>query len=160
MKDGRTLVAGIGNVFLGDDGFGVEVVRRLAEQPAGDGVCVRDFGIRGLDLAYALLEFERVILVDAAPRGGTPGTLYVIEPDLAALGDADAAPFGHALVPTRALAMARAMGGRLRFVRVVGCEPAHLPDPDDLAVGLSPPVAGAVDGAVALVRQLLEAPDA
>lgn len=161
MTAPRTLVAGVGNVFLGDDGFGVEVVRRLAERPAREDVSVVDFGIRGFDLTYALLEYERVILVDAAPRGGTPGTLYVIEPDLAGLGDAGAcAALGHGLVPARALAMAQAMGARLRYVRVVGCEPARVHDGDEIAVGLSPPVAGAVDGAVALVEDLLERPDA
>jgi hydrogenase maturation protease len=158
----RTLVAGIGNVFLGDDGFGVEVARRLAERPAKPDVHVCDFGIRGVDLTYALLDgFERVILVDAAPRGGAPGTLYVIEPDLALLGRGE--PVGleaHRLDPARALAMARSMGAALRYVRVVGCEPARIPDGDDVDVGLSREVAAAVDEAVALIEELLEVPDA
>src|SRR6516225_7125141 len=83
MEQPRILVAGIGNIFLGDDAFGVEVARRLAARPQPDGVRVADFGIRGIDLTYALLDgYETVILVDATPRGGQPGTLYVIEPDV------------------------------------------------------------------------------
>lgn len=159
MTPARTLVAGIGNVFLGDDGFGVEVVRRLAARRSRPDVAVIDFGIRGIDLTYALLEHERVILVDAVPRGRPPGTLYVIEPDLAALA-ATAAPAGHGMAPAHALSMARAMGAALRYVRVVGCEPARVPRGEDLAVGLSPPVAAAIDGAVALVEELLEVGDA
>lgn len=162
MTTSRTLVAGIGNVFLGDDGFGVEVVRRLAERPARDNVRIVDFGIRGVDLTYALLDgYERVILVDAAPRGGTPGTLYVIEPDLS--GHSGALPQSleaHGLVPSQVLSVAQAMGGRLPFVRVVGCEPARVPGDDDIEVALSPPVAAAVEPAVALIEELLEAPHA
>ena len=83
MESPRILVAGVGNIFLGDDAFGVEVARRLARRCWSDEVCVVDFGIRGLDLAYALLYggYDAVILIDAAPRGAAPGTLYVIEPD-------------------------------------------------------------------------------
>ena len=80
-RPARILIAGIGNIFLGDDAFGVEVARRLVRRRLPDGVRVVDFGIRGLDLTYALLDgYEAVILVDAAPRGGPPGTLYVLEP--------------------------------------------------------------------------------
>jgi hydrogenase maturation protease len=155
---GRTLVAGIGNIFLGDDGFGVEVVRRLAERPARPDACIVDFGIRGIDLSHALMDFERAILVDATPRGRAPGTLYVLEPALSELDDGGAfAGGGHGVVPTVALSMARALGGRLRYLRVVGCEPARVPDDGDIDVGLSEPVAAAVDGAVALVEELLEA---
>ncbi len=161
MTAGRTLVAGIGNIFLGDDGFGVEVVRRLAERPAREGVSVVDFGIRGLDLTYALLDYDRIILVDATPRGRAPGTLYVLEPDLTQLDGSEIPSLeAHSLVPERALTIAQAMGGRLRFVRVVGCEPAEVPGAEDISVGLSPPVAAAVDGAVKLVEGLLEATDA
>lgn len=155
----RTLVAGIGNVFLGDDGFGVEVVRRLSERSARSDVTIVDFGIRGVDLTYALLDgYDRVILVDATPRGRAPGTLYVIEPDLTRVGGAEPTRLeAHGLVPTQALAMAQAMGGRLRHVRVVGCEPARVPAGDDVEVGLSPPVAAAVEPAVALLEELLKA---
>ncbi len=82
MTPPRILIAGIGNIFLGDDAFGSEVARRLAAQPIPDGVRVVDFGIRGFDLAYALIDgYDATILVDATPRGGSPGTLYLIEPD-------------------------------------------------------------------------------
>lgn len=158
----RTLVAGIGNVFLGDDGFGVEVIRRLCERSKRDDVCIVDFGIRGIDLTYALLDgYDRVILVDAAPRGGAAGTLYVLEPDLAGLDvSAPNSLEAHSLVPSQVLLLAQGMGAVLRFVRVVGCEPARVPLDDDICVGLSPPVAAAVEGAVALVEELLEAPHA
>ena len=80
----RVLVAGIGNVFLGDDGFGVEVARRLRGQALGDGVDVADFGIRGVHLAYELADgrYDAAVLVDAVSRGGAPGTFYAIEPDV------------------------------------------------------------------------------
>lgn len=160
MTSPATLVAGIGNIFLGDDGFGVEVVRRLTERPARQDVRVVDFGIRGVDLAYALLEgYDRVILVDAVARGGAPGTLYVLEPELPELGDAaPTSTEAHGLVPTQALSMAQAMGARLPFLRVVGCEPGQLGADDDIQVGLSPPVAAAVPGAVGLIVELLEVP--
>ena len=81
--NGRILVAGIGNIFLADDGFGCEVVRWLAERELPDNVEVRDFGIRGMDLAYALMDpYEAVVLVDAVSRGEDPGTVYLIEAEV------------------------------------------------------------------------------
>lgn len=113
----RVLVAGIGNVFLGDDGFGVVLAGRVAV----DGVDVADFGIRGLDLAYALADYDVVVFLDATPRGGVPGTLYVIEPDLEGLPlDVDA----HAMDPVKVLALAKTLGGALPKTYVLGCEPA------------------------------------
>src|ERR1700723_3076747 len=108
------LVAGIGNIFLGDDGFGVEVVRGLTTRSMPEGVTVKDFGIRGFDLAYALLDpWNTVILVDALPRGGTPGTLYTFEPDLANVGN-PASPLAsldpHSMDPVRVLHLAASMG--------------------------------------------------
>jgi hydrogenase maturation protease len=151
----RVLVAGIGNVFFGDDGFGVEVVRRLSARPQRDGVQVADFGIRGLDLAYALADgYDAAILVDAAPRGGVPGTLYVLEPDVPEVpmsGLTDT----HSLEPTKILGMVRTIGGRLPVLRLVGCEPAAAAD-DDMTMGLSAPVAAAVDEAVDLVEALVD----
>jgi hydrogenase maturation protease len=122
----RVLVAGIGNIFLGDDGFGVEVVQRLAQRAWPAGVRVADFGIRGYDLALALADDDvTAILVDALPRGGTPGTLYVVEPDLDRLaGTAGVDP--HSLDPVQVLRFAKTLGGRPRRVLVVGCEPATL----------------------------------
>ena len=111
------LVAGIGNVFLGDDGFGV---RAGAARVATTGVDVVDFGIRGMDLAYALADYDVVVFLDATPRGEPPGTLYVIEPDLDGLPlDVDA----HAMDPVKVLALAKTLGGELPRTLVLGCEP-------------------------------------
>jgi hydrogenase maturation protease len=152
---GRVLVAGIGNVFFGDDGFGVEVARRLGARPQPEGVQVADFGIRGLDLAYALGDgYDAAILVDALPRGRAPGTLYVIEPDLAS-SPAGALTDTHGLEPAKILSVVPTMGGGLPLLRVVGCEPAVGADAEEMTVGLSAPVAAAVDEAVALVEALI-----
>lgn len=152
----RILVAGIGNIFLGDDGFGVEVVRRLAGKlPAS--VRLVDFGIRGLDLAFALMDgHETTILVDAISRNGTPGTIYTIEPDLAELalpepGSLDA----HSLDPVAVLSLARSMGAVLNRVLVVGCEPASLGDEESWEIGLSAPVKAAVEEAVGVIESLV-----
>ena len=145
----RVLVAGVGNIFFGDDGFGVEVSRRLSQRALPDGVQVRDFGIRGLDLTYALLEgWDAAILVDALPRGGDPGTLYVLDPGA---GAAPPVLDPHAMHPARVLAMARELGATPPVLRVVGCEPGVA---EEMQVGLSPVVAAAVDPACALVEQL------
>jgi hydrogenase maturation protease len=149
------LVAGIGNVFLGDDGFGVEVARRLRERVRPPGVEVADFGIRGVDLAYALGEgWDAAILVDAAPRGQPPGTLHVIEPETDA--PPPAALDGHAMDPLTVLGLARRLGHVPARVLVVGCEPASVStDPDDVTMRLSAPVTAAVEGAMALVEGLV-----
>ena len=117
----RILVAGVGNIFLGDDGFGVAVANRLAERELPEGVDVRDFGIRGMDLAYALQDgYDAVVFVDAAPRGEAPGTLSVIEPVL----DLDEVVLDtHGMDPLRVIALARALGGIPPRVLVVACEP-------------------------------------
>jgi hydrogenase maturation protease len=151
----RILVAGLGNVFFGDDGFGVEVAQRLARRPLGDDVRVVDFGIRGFDLTYALLEdWDAAILVDAMARGGAPGTLYVIEPALCDVGSA-AIVETHGMDPMRVLAVVRSMGGALEGLRVVGCEPALLGDGDEPLQGLSAEVEAAVEPAIALVEKLV-----
>jgi hydrogenase maturation protease len=158
MSGPRVLVAGVGNIFLGDDAFGVEVAQRLARRPLPEGVRVVDFGIRGLDLTYALLDgYEAVVLVDAAPRGGRPGTLYVLEPEVAASSDpADAGLLAqtHDLDPARVLRVAAALGGRVGRLLVVGCEPAP-PDEEEMVPEMSAPVRAAVDEAVPFIESLV-----
>ena len=149
----RILIAGIGNIFLGDDAFGVEVVQRLAERTLPENVEVVDFGIRGFDLTMALLEdVDLVILVDAASRGGSPGTLYVIEPEpdkTDELAPAAAMLDPHSLDPVKVLQLAQTMGGQPGRVLVVGCEPETVGSDEDWDVtpGLSEPVQRAVDEA-------------
>jgi hydrogenase maturation protease len=152
----RLLVAGIGNVFLGDDGFGVEVVRRLSGEPLAERnglVDIADFGIRGVHLAYELAggTYDAAILVDAAPNGGVPGTLYRIEPDMqsAAFGPANAD--AHGLTPAAVLAWVRQVGTPPSRLVIVGCEPGSL----DESMALSPPVAAAIDGALQMIRELV-----
>jgi hydrogenase maturation protease len=153
------LIAGIGNIFLGDDAFGVEVAQRLAGRKLPERVKVVDFGIRGFDLAYALLDGSDVtILVDACPRGGTPGTLYVIEPDLNALNTHEAeasAVDAHSMNPMNVIRMAKSMGGHLKRILLVGCEPATL-GPEEGQMGLSEPVAAMIDEAVGTIESLVE----
>jgi hydrogenase maturation protease len=159
MTRPRVLVAGVGNVFLGDDAFGVEVVRELARRPLPDGVRVVDFGIRGLDLTYALLDgYEAVVLVDATPRGGQPGTLYVLDVEPPEAGDPGAADLtveGHNLDPARVLRLAAAMGGAARRLLVVGCEPGPPGEVEEMAAGLSSTVRAAVAEAVRVVESLV-----
>ena len=153
MTDRRTMVAGVGNIFLGDDGFGVEVVRRLAGRPLPSGVEVVDVGIRGVHLAYDLLDgCDLLILVDAAARGEPPGTLSVIEVGDEDLADGPPLIDAHDLGPDAVLAIVRRLGGRPGRTLVVTCEPA------DIQVGmeLSEPVATAVPEAVRLVETILE----
>lgn len=152
----RVLVAGIGNIFFGDDGFGVEVSRRLGQCALPDGVRVMDFGIRGFDLTFALLEgYEAVVLVDVAQRGGAPGTLYVVEPDLGLEPKAeDVFIETHGMEPGKVLALARAMGGKLSCLRLVACEPQTFGE-DGMGMGLSEPVQAAVEPAVELVRSVV-----
>jgi hydrogenase maturation protease len=148
----RTLVAGIGNIFLGDDGFGVEVAQRLAREALPACSRVADFGIRTLHLAYELLDggYDTTILVDAAARGGAPGTVYLIEPEVD-LGAPSSPADGHSITPEALLAAVKALGGTPGRMLIVGCEPASLEE----GIGLSAPVAGAVDEAAQLVRELL-----
>jgi hydrogenase maturation protease len=147
------LVAGIGNIFLGDDAFGVEVAQRLLRRGLPEHVRVVDFGIRGFDLAMAILDdYDTVILVDAAARGGEPGTLYLLEPQA---GDAQPVEMeAHGMNPMRVLEMVRALGGRPKRAYVVGCEPATLGDELEGAMGLSAPVEAAVDGAIGMIERL------
>jgi hydrogenase maturation protease len=155
------LIAGIGNIFLGDDAFGVKVVQRLAERTLPANVDVVDFGIRGFDLTMALLEdVDLVILVDAASRGGAPGTLYVIEPEPVERDEpapARAMLDPHSLDPVKVLQLVKTMGGKPGRVVVVGCEPESVgSDVDwDVTPGLSEPVQRAVDEAILLIESLV-----
>jgi hydrogenase maturation protease len=152
------LVAGIGNIFLGDDAFGVEVARRLSQRDLPAAVRVIDFGVRGFDLVYALQDgYETTILVDACPHGEAPGTLYVIEPDLKSLEDPaapQAAVDAHVMNPVNVLRMARAMNIEVKNMLLVGCEPEILGG-DQGHMGLSATVDFAVEGAVKLVESLI-----
>jgi hydrogenase maturation protease len=154
----RTLVAGVGNIFLGDDGFGVEVANRLAQRRLPEGVSVADFGIRGVHLAYELLNgYDLLVLIDAVPRGAPPGTVSIIEPyadpeSEPAPGDGTlAAMDAHGMHPEAVLAMMEDMGGHLDRVLIVGCEPGEIEE----RIGLSEPVAAAVDRAVEAVEELV-----
>lgn len=158
MNRPRILIACVGNIFFGDDAFGVEVARRLSQRDLPEGVRVVDFGIRGLDLTYALLDDDQaVILVDATPRGGPPGTLYLIEPDVTeatgAGGDGQIVET-HGMDPVKVLRTVAAMGGRVERLLLVGCEPATPLEDDDMRDGLSAPVRAAVDEAVVLIESI------
>jgi hydrogenase maturation protease len=152
----KILVAGIGNIFLGDDAFGVEVAQKLLRMQWPERVRVADYGIRGFDLTYALMDgYDAAILIDAVPRGDAPGTLYVIEPDLNTLEPLDAMIETHGMNPMRVLAMVQSMGGAPKRVLVLGCEPS--PCDEEERMGLSEPVAAAVDEAVRMVVSLVDA---
>ena len=151
----KMLVAGVGNIFFSDDAFGCEVVRRLAKEDLPEGVVVADFGIKGVHLAYELLEgYDTVIIVDAAPCGGKPGDLYLIEPKLEEIAESplvQAASEGesalveaHGLEPDAIFGMLKALGGNVGRALVVGCEPENIED----GLGLSTTVEAAVEPAV------------
>lgn len=158
MSRRRVLVAGVGNIFLGDDGFGVEVVKRLSGRELPEGVEVVDFGIRGMDLAYALQDdYEVVIFVDATPRGQEPGTVYLIEPEIEE--DGEVALDTHGMDPVKVIKLSRALGAKPTRTLVVGCEPQAVlsgEDYDDMLMELSEPVRAAVGEAVKLVESLVE----
>ena len=151
----RILVAGVGNIFRGDDAFGVEVARRLLARPRREGVRITDFGIRGHDLAYAILDgYDGIILVDAANRGGEPGTLYTLELDPARGSDSPMTG-GHSIDVPGVFRLVREFGGTFPRMCLVGCEPAELGSEEDGAMGLSEPVEAAVERAVAVVEALI-----
>jgi hydrogenase maturation protease len=154
----RVLIAGIGNIFLGDDGFGVEVARRLASCELPAEVRVVDFGIRGLDLVYALQDgYDTTILVDAFPHGKTPGTVSVVEPnlnDLEAGSEQGGFVEPHGMNPMNVLRMAKSMHAPLEHILLIGCEPAYLGG-DDGHMGLSGPVEEAVNEAVKIAQNLV-----
>jgi hydrogenase maturation protease len=153
----RVLVAGIGNIFLGDDGFGSRVAQRLLDEAMPDGVDVVDYGIRGFDLAYALASgYEAALLVDTAPLGAAPGTLTVLQPQK---DDGEADIDTHAMDPVRVLRLARDLGGTPERTLVLACEPEHLGDAHaggDVLVELSAPVRAAVEAALPAVRAIID----
>ena len=158
----RILVAGIGNIFFGDDAFGCEVATELAKRPLPDGVNVRDFGIRSYDLAYAMMDdYDATILIDASPRGETPGTIYLIQPETnieAAKNKLDEGidevVNAHSMNPVRALQLVRSLGGKPRELYVVGCEPAVL-EREDGEMRLSAIVRAAVTPTVEMIEKLI-----
>jgi hydrogenase maturation protease len=159
VTGGRILIACIGNIFLGDDGFGTEVARRLACRPLPPGVILKDFGTRGIDLTYALLDpFDLVILVDACARGGEPGTIYLVEPDAVEAITADGVPARletHGMNPMNVLRMVKSMGGVPGRILIVGCEPAEIGSDTEGKLELSAPVQAAVDEAIDLIETLV-----
>jgi hydrogenase maturation protease len=162
----RILIACIGNIFLGDDGFGVEVARRLMNRRYPEGVQVIDFGIRGMELAYTLLDdYDTLILVDTVSRGEPPGTLYLIEPDLAGIDPEKGVEAGrvaldaHSMDPVKVLAFARTLGAQPIHTLLVGCEPAIFSESEDyteMQMGLSESVQAAIDEAVKMIDSLIK----
>lgn len=155
MTAGKVLVAGFGNLLLGDDGFGVEVVRKLSGEPVPPGVEMMEVGTGGMELVFGLMGgFGRLIVVDAVRRGHAPGTLYVFRPSEADLAFApDQAVDPHFAEPTRAMKMAKKLGFLPEDVTIVGCEPGSC----ELDLTLSPPVRAAVEEALGRVREALGA---
>ena len=153
--NGDILVAGIGNIFLTDDGFGPEVMRHLAGTALPDGFSAVDFGIRGVHLAYQLLDgYDVLVIVDAAPRDLAPGTVSVFEVDPRSVGGPGDGPLldAHGMEPVAVLRTLGSLGGDIAQVYVVACEPADVGE----GLGLSPAVAAAVPGALAALRQLID----
>jgi hydrogenase maturation protease len=147
----RVLVAGIGNVFFRDDGFGVAVAQALAASGPPEGAAVRDFGIRGLHLAYELLSAPALLVVaDLLPHGAAPGTVCLFEPDTNAAPAA--ADNGHGMDLPAVFAAVRRLGGQVPRTLIVGCEPADVGE----GLGLTPAVERAVPAAVALARDVVE----
>jgi hydrogenase maturation protease len=155
-RPNKILVAGIGNIFLGDDAFGSEVARRLMDESLPAEVQVKDFGIRSYDLAYAMMDgYEITILIDITLREEAPGTVYLIEPDLNHLGPFDEkAVDAHSMNPVRALQMLQSLGGAPGKLFLIGCQPAIL-EVEDGQIELSEPVKKAVPKAIELLKSLI-----
>ena len=153
------LIAGIGNIFLGDDAFGVEVVRAVSARKLPSNVTIKDFGIRGFDLAYSLLDpWHTILLIDALPRNEPPGTLLLLEPDLSALGTSDAEGLDlnpHGMDPMRILNLAASMGTISAHILVLGCEPHDFGDELEGRMGLSSAVQAAVPEACDMIEELV-----
>ena len=156
MTSKRILIAGVGNIFLGDDAFGSEVARRLMQRTLPAEVQVNDYGTCSYDLAYAMMEgYEATILVDATSRGQSPGTVYLIEPDLSELDSwTMRCLMAHSMNPVSVLHMLRTLGCRPKKLYLVGCEPAVL-ESDDGEMGLSESVQAAVPQAIEMIESLM-----
>jgi hydrogenase maturation protease len=159
----RTLIAAVGNVWMGDDGLGCEVIRRLCGRPAapwlGSSVDVRDFGLRAFDLRLALERCDRAIVVDVVRRGAPPGTVHVLDPFVSGPGP-EALP-AHGLSATEVIewAVSRArQGAGPRALRIVGCEPESFGDDDEGRLGLSPPVEAAIPRIVEAIDAIVGDP--
>ena len=159
LRSPSILVACIGNIFLGDDGFGCEVAKVLQARRLPENVKLFDYGIRGYDLAYALLDgYDVTIFVDAVPNGENPGTIYVIEPETSEFDKLEANPAmldGHTMNPVHVLRMAFSMGAKFNLLLLVGCEPKTLGGDEGL-MELSDPVAAAIDKAVEVIESLIK----
>ncbi len=154
-SEGKILIACIGNIFLGDDAFGVQVARELWVLELPEEAVVADYGVRSIDLAYALLEpWWAIILVDAIACGGPPGSLYLLQPDADTENGAGLNP--HVMGPAQVLAMARTLGSITAPIYIVGCEPQDLGGELEGRIGLSPAVVAAVPRAVAMIERLVE----
>jgi hydrogenase maturation protease len=151
----RVLVAGIGNIFLSDDGFGVAVAQRLARRAMPEGVRAVDFGIRGIHLAYELLDgYDALVLIDAMPLGEPPGTVAFVEPNDIEVPDGDdpnAVLDAHSMHPGVVLTMMAMLQVPVERIVILGCQPATLEE----GIGLSAPVAAAVEATVDLLDDLL-----
>jgi hydrogenase maturation protease len=151
------LIAGIGNIFLGDDAFGVEVARSLSRRTLPGEVQVKDFGIRGFDLAYTLLDpWHTVILVDALPRNEAPGTLVLLESDLGDPGAVGMDLNPHGMDPLRVLNLAASLGPITAHILVLGCEPKDFGDDLEGRMGLSPQVQAVIEQASSMIEELVE----
>ncbi|MCW3021072.1 MAG: hydrogenase maturation protease [Conexibacter sp.] len=153
----QILVAGVGNAWLQDDAFGGECARRLEARGVPSGVTVMDFGTGGLDLAYEIMRgYDALVLLDASRQGGEPGTLYVLAPSMEELAgpieDGDVIN-PHGMDPQTVLRFVAAIGGFSGRVVVIGCEPGEV---DDVGVGLTPAIEGAVERALEVVSETLE----
>jgi hydrogenase maturation protease len=159
VNSAKVLIAGIGNIFHGDDAFGLEVIQRLSVSGLSAGATVLDFGIRSFDLAFALMDgYDLNILVDTVQRGESPGTIYLIEPDLEHLNEGEAQSSQldpHGMDPVRVLRLAKQMGGKLGRVLIVGCEPETFGAEEQGQMGLSAPVQQAVDAAAKRIEKLV-----
>lgn len=160
MNRERILVAGLGNLFRGDDAFGSEVARRLMTRDLPSNVRVFDFGTRGYDFAFALAQgYRSVLIVDSVSRGAVPGTLFVIQPEQDELeqlcGDGFCDP-SHDVNPMTAIRLASKLCKDLPHLVLVGCEPMDLGDEVEGSVGLSVPVAAAIEPAADRVVSLLD----